>query len=361
MQACAHVGDAHLFDHFLKVHRADSTGFSLPENLKDSFPGSGGSATKAGAKMQLVWEYKQSLLAHFALMPWKIPDNKDVDTVVALACTGSLFLFDLGYFKIKAWALLAAAGAYFLTRLNHQAHLFVEVNGQLSPFDVVSFLKTMEGNLIERQISLGTKDLVAARLMASRVPDHVVNARRRAAKKRAKKKGDTPSKAHRELLTWNLFITNVPSTMWSSMTVVKAYPIRWHIELIFKSWKSSWHLAALNAKKAETVLGSLYGRMLRILINYALYPQVRGALWVTKHRELSVLRLVRHFQAFADTWRHVIFQGELALRRFLQRACASAERLAAKASRQRRTTAQPLRESLRQQPESFEVVAVVNA
>jgi hypothetical protein len=57
----------------------------------------------------------------------------------------------------------------------------------------------------------------------------------------------------------------------------------------------------------------------------------------------------------------VIFQGELALRRFLQRACASAERLAAKASRKRRTTAQTLRESLRQQPESFEVVAVVNA
>jgi Transposase DDE domain len=361
MQDLAHVCDDHLFDYFLKVHIADSTGFSLPENLKDSFPGSGGSATKAGAKIQLVWEYKQSLLEHFVLMPWKIPENKYVDTVVALARTGGLFLFDLGYFKIKALARIAGAGAYFLTRLNHQANLLVEVNGHLAPFDVVSFLKTSEEHLVEKQISIGAQDLVATRLIAARVPDHVVNKRRRAAKQRAKKKGYTPSKAHRELLAWNLFITNVPSTIWSPITVVKAYPIRWQIELIFKSWKSYCHLAAINAKKAETILCYLYGRMLLILINYALYPQVRCALWVQKHRELSVLKLLRHFQAFADTWIHVIFQGELALCRFLQQACASAERLAAKASRKRRTTAQTLRASLPQQLESVKVVAAVNA
>jgi hypothetical protein len=133
------------------------------------------------------------------------------------------------------------------------------------------------------------------------------------------------------------------------------------MELIFKSWKSYCHLAAIHAKKADTVLCYLYGRMLLIVINYALYPQVRGAVWVKKHRELSLLRLVRHFQAFADAWMPVLFQGELALRRFLQRACASAERLAVKAARKRRTTAQTLRESLCQQSESVDVVAVVNA
>jgi hypothetical protein len=30
-------------------------------------------------------------LEHFVLMPWKIPENKYVDTVVALARTGGLF------------------------------------------------------------------------------------------------------------------------------------------------------------------------------------------------------------------------------------------------------------------------------
>jgi hypothetical protein len=97
------------------------------------------------------------------------------------------------------------------------------------------------------------------------------------------------------------------------------------------------------------------------LLTYALYPQTRATVWLKKKRELSVLKLVRHFQAWADQWMHAIFQSELALRRFLQRVCATAERLAVKALRKRRTTAQILRESLHQQHESVAFAAAVNA
>jgi hypothetical protein len=73
-----------------------------------------------------------------------------------------------------------------------------------------------------------------------------------------------------------------------------------------------------------------------------------------------MLKLIRHFQALAEQWMHAIFQSEVALRRFLHRACATAERLAAKASCKRRTTAQILRESLKQQHESVEFAVAVN-
>ena len=272
-----------------------------------------------------------------------------------------MFLFDLGYFKIHALARIAAAGAYFLTRLNHQTNLFTAGAGGMQPLALAQVLKTVEGNIFEQHVFLGTQELVRSRLIAVRMPEAIVNERRRIAKKKAKKKGDTPSKSQLLLLAWNLFISNVPSTIWHPETIVKGYPIRWQVELIFKSWKRYCPVATLNAKKADTVLCSLYGRLLLILINYALYPPVRGALWVKKHRALSVLKLVRHFQALADTWRHVILQGELALRRFLHRVCARAERLAAKAARKRRTTGQTLRESLRPQPESIEVAAVADA
>ena len=84
-------------------------------------------------------------------------------------------------------------------------------------------------------------------------------------------------------------------------------------------------------------------------------------MWTKQHRELSLLKFVCHFQALADSWMKVIFESELALRRFLQVACAEAERLALKASRKRRTSAQTLRESLDQQTESLEMTAAVNA
>ena len=107
-----HTGDTiceeGIFAPFPRVHIADSTGFGLPESLAQEFPGAGGSGSTAGAKIQLVWEYKSHTFEHFALISWNVPDNKYVDTVVALAQAHSLFLFDLGYFKLAAFATIAA-------------------------------------------------------------------------------------------------------------------------------------------------------------------------------------------------------------------------------------------------------------
>ena len=361
VQALEKVCADELFPAFAKVYLADSTGFELPNSLHDVFPGSGGSAAKAGAKIQAVWDYKSGVFDHFALTPWNIPDQKYIDIVVGLAQKGVLFIFDLGYFKIKAFARIADAGAYFLSRLNHQTTLLHMEASRLQPLKLASLLTTVTDHCLEIPIFLGAKEQVACRLLASRVPESIVNERRRNANKKAKKKGYTPSKAHLTLLAWNLFITNVPHTIWKMESVFKAYPLRWQIGLIFKSWKSYLHLASIKTKTEAPTLCYLYGRMLLILLTYALYPQRRATVWLKKKRELSVLKFVRHFQALAEQWMHAIFQSELALRRFLQRVCATAERLTVKASRKRRTTAQILRASLGQQCESVAFATVVNA
>jgi hypothetical protein len=361
VQALGHPCHDGVLEYFSQVYLADSTGFGLPASLQHLFPGSGGSASVAGAKIQLVWEYQQSLFAHFALTPLNVPDQKYVDQVVALAQRGCLFIFDLGYFKINAFDWISQAGAYFLSRLNHQTNLYAGDTPGLSPLDLVKILKETPFDIIEKAMFIGEKERVPSRLIAVRLPDEIVNERRRVAKRKAKEKGYTPTEAHLFLLSWNLFITNVPGEVWTPETVIKAYPIRWQIELIFKSWKSHCHLAMINAKKKDSVLCYLYGRMLLVLLTYALYPQVRSALWMKKHRELSLLKFVSHFQALADTWMKVIFKSELALRRFLQEACDDAERLAAKASRKRRTSAQTLRESLDQSSEFIDVAAAISA
>lgn len=136
------VCDEALFTPFPQVYLADSTGFGLPVSLRAAFPGTGGSASPAGAKIQLVWDYKSSAFAHFALGPGNLPDSKYVDTVVSLAGKGALVLFDLGYFKLTAFAALAAAEAYFLSRLHHQATLLEAGAGRLRPVDLVQELRT---------------------------------------------------------------------------------------------------------------------------------------------------------------------------------------------------------------------------
>ena len=75
IHSCQTGCEAHLFAYFPKVHSADSTGFGLPDSLQHAFPGAGGSAAQAGAKIQLVWDYKRGTFDHFALTPWNLPDN----------------------------------------------------------------------------------------------------------------------------------------------------------------------------------------------------------------------------------------------------------------------------------------------
>jgi hypothetical protein len=59
------------------------------------------------------------------------------------------------------------------------------------------------------------------------------------ARKKAKEKGYTPTEAHLFLLGWNLFITNVPVEIWTPEAVIKAYPIRWQIEIFQPHYDSS--------------------------------------------------------------------------------------------------------------------------
>jgi hypothetical protein len=342
-----------LFAAFGRVHIADSTGFGLPASLKEEFPGAGGSGSKAGAKIQLVWDYKSHTFEHFALVPWNIPDNKYVETVVSLAQPHSLFIFDLGYFKLTAFATIAAARAYFLSRFNHQTALREVVGGRVQPLDLPRCLAHEARALLEKAVVLGTGDHVVARLIAARMPEAIVNERRRQARAIAKKRGYTPSQAHLTLLAWNLFITNVPATVWPPKTVGLVYSFRWQVELVFKAWKSGLHLAAVTTTTKHSTLCYLYGRMLLILLTSALSSPLRATLW-QQQRELSLLKLVRHFQAGADQWFQALFHSVAQLTKLLARACASAERLVKKELRKRPTSAQSLREGLGSHVDFFE-------
>jgi hypothetical protein len=157
VQALEKVCADGLLTYFTKVYGIDSTGFGLPAILQDLFPGSGGSATKAGAKMQAVWDYTSRVFGHLALTPWHLPDNQDGATVGAGAHKGSLFLWDLGYFTVQALAHIAEAGAYFFSRLNHPTNIYETVAGRSTPIALASFLPTGQGNIMEKDIGMGAK------------------------------------------------------------------------------------------------------------------------------------------------------------------------------------------------------------
>ena len=266
-----------------------------------------------------------------------------------------MFLFALGYFKIKALAQIAEAEASFLTRHNHQAALCEAAAGRGHPVELAAWLRTEAQPLVDKWLYVGAGERVAVRLIAARRPEAIVNERRRKARTQAKKRGYTPSRAHLALLAWTLFLTNGPDTVWTAATVCQAYSLRWQAELVFKSWKSELHLATLSTKTQEPTLCYLYGRLLLSVLTSALCPAVRVSWWTRQHRELSFLKLIRYLQALADRWLQALFESTTTLRHLLSQVCVNAQRVIAKASRKRRTSAQRLWESLETQNELIEL------
>jgi len=94
VQAVEPVCHDGLLTDFPKVALADSTGFALPDSLHELLPGSGGSAATAGAQIPAVWDDNNSVCGHGALPPWPMPEQRYVDTVVALAHQGVRLLLD---------------------------------------------------------------------------------------------------------------------------------------------------------------------------------------------------------------------------------------------------------------------------
>jgi hypothetical protein len=136
-----------------------------------------------------------------------------------------LFVFDLGYVKLPACARIAAAQAYFLSRLNPQATLEEVGGGRRQLLDLPRSLAQEPRTLVEKAVVVGARERVAARLIAVRRPEAIVNERRRQARAGAKKRGSTPSHASLTLLAWNLFITKVPAPVWPPQTVARAYSL----------------------------------------------------------------------------------------------------------------------------------------
>ncbi len=72
---------------------------------------------------------------------------------------------------------------------------------------------------------------VPVRLVALPVPEEVANRRRQKAKAAAQRRHRSPpSQEHLFLIGWNLFLTNVPTSLWPTVRRPwSRFRVRWHI------------------------------------------------------------------------------------------------------------------------------------
>jgi hypothetical protein len=232
----------------------------LPKHLADLFPGGGNQHGRDCASLKIQWicDLKNSAVAHVSLSGFTRNDQAAAPDILEVARAGDLILRDLGYRVTSLLPKMTDLGLLFLSRHRHDVDFHDPQTGQL--FDLAAHLRLSP--TLDLPLLLGP-ERAPVRLVALPVPEEVANQRRHRAKAAAQRRHRSPpSKEHLFLMGWNLFVTNVPASIWPPKALVAVYRLRWRIEIIFKTWKSHLGLRQLNCRTAALLQLSVLTKLL---------------------------------------------------------------------------------------------------
>lgn len=125
---------------------------------------------------------------------------------------------------MSRFAEIDSADSYFLTRLNTQTALFSLEGLRI---DLLEWLQTRNEQVYEDNFLIGSQTKLCCRIVVVRSSQMVADRRRQKAIQKAKKKGRTLSARSLALLSWTIFMTNVPTSMLNTNRVAHLYPVRW--------------------------------------------------------------------------------------------------------------------------------------
>lgn len=227
---------------FKRIIVHDSSTVRLPDHLAKEFPGSKNQKGKTYAmiKIQTLYDLRTEQFCHFQLTPFTVNDQEAAKEDSQWINEHDLVIRDLGYFGSDAFTHIIQRKAFFISRLRFGIALFDPHSGKR--VNLLAMLKKHQQ--IDMPILMGASDKLSVRLIAVPV-DSTVAARRRRKLKNHRDSRRNPSKEHLAMLGWNIFILNVDQTLLSLEDVLTLYQLRWRIEIIFKSWKSNFHLTSI--------------------------------------------------------------------------------------------------------------------
>jgi Transposase DDE domain len=258
---------APLLARFPAVLILDSTTTTLPDALRERFPGCGGShgGGQAAMKLQVQWD-----LCGGALDAVAIESGRDCDYKTSLQraplTPGTLRIADLGYFDTEVFQRFDREGIFWLSRLQYGTSVFTP-EGQRLP--LLDWLGKHVGPFVDQPILMGTERRVACRIVAWRVPQEVADRRRQKLIAEARRKdGRVPSKERLAWCDWMILVTNVGADVLTPKEIAVLYRARWQIELLFKRWKSLGLIAELTGSTVARQLVRLWSRLLAVLMQH---------------------------------------------------------------------------------------------
>jgi hypothetical protein len=279
---------------FNRIMIKDSTVFQLPESCALKFPGSGGGASTAGIKIQYAYDLKAKGSVFLQAQPAVRSDNtnylKDIRPM-------DLCLEDLGYITHEHLQEVINEQAYFLCRLSYTASLFIKKDGQYCPVDIDRIVGKMKnGQMMQLPVYLGRKNKIPVRVIFERVPNELAAEKRRKLKtdKQNKRKGLTLGRL--AFCDVNAYITNAGEDLLPKTLIRSIYSLRWQVEIVFKTWKSTFNLDKVTQMKLPRFECLNYGTLLKIVICTKLFDYYKTILWNRLRIEISEIKAMRFLQ-----------------------------------------------------------------
>ena len=288
---------------FKRILIQDSTHISLGSKLALYYPGSknGTGKSKAIMKIQSVYNVLTECFLQFDISPFTKNDQCASQDIVNLIQPGDLIIRDLGYFVLSVLKKINNASAYFLSRLKYCVDIF-EADG-ITPFDLSNRLK--DNAYLDTNVCLGKKEKFPVRIVTVPVPDEIAAERRRKSKKNRDRRL-CPSKEHLFLLGWNIFITNATSKILSVNQISLLYKLRWRIEIVFKSWKSHFHITNVPKASLVRVQAYIYAILIFITIFQThVFIRLYNKLFRRNQNQLSLFKMTKFFKE--QIWAIIFF------------------------------------------------------
>ena len=285
-----------LITFFPRILLQDSCVIALHKSLFKYYPGSANqNGNCSSLKVQAVYNILDSTFTHFNMTSFRQNDQAAAGKIDFLK-KGDLLIRDLGYFSTKAFAKINSLGAFFISRLKFGVHIYgekVKIDPKTKKETAINLLGLLRGrDEIDMNVRLSASMKLPVRLVGVRLPKDVANKRRREAKENRDKKLK-PSQEHLNILSWSLYITNIPKETWSVKTIILAYSLRWRIEIIFKSWKSCLNFDLKGKMSVNQVNLLLYSRLIMItVISAYYYPRFEDKIFKKTGRNLSLIKFV---------------------------------------------------------------------
>ena len=325
-------------DSFGRIRLLDSTVFQLPDEYADPYLGSGGSAHTAGMKIQLEYELKSGDFLQVDVGPGKNNDGLYGTKCAGTVETGDLCIRDLGYFCIEDFETMQKRGAYYVSRLKLNVRIYEENpnverfrNGKVRKdsmyreVDLEAIMDSLQpGQSAELfPVYIGKKQKFPTRMVVYRLTPEQTEKRLRTRATNEKKKKITYLDRTKRLSGISVFITNIPVEMVGKEQIHELYSLRWQIEILFKTWKSMFHIDSCKLIKIPRFECHVYGQLIAIFLSSSLMFQMRCFLLEKKKKEVSEYKgigMIRdHFGVLNRSFRQTVRSVHNVLIRLVQR------------------------------------------